>query len=91
MTGLEPRKPRTVLITHKQRRIGAVVELPADGPIAGQEQTVVLRPLATVTGRLVGANVTDRMQVDVELNPAGMVAHPDAMRYVDNVGEVVCG
>ncbi len=89
VTGLEPGRPRTVLVTHKERRIGAVVELPANGPINGQEQTVVLRPLATVTGRLVGTRVTDKMEVDVELEQAGRINHPDAMRYGNSIGEVV--
>jgi beta-lactamase regulating signal transducer with metallopeptidase domain len=54
--GLVPGKPRTVLISHRERKIGAVLTIPADGSTNDAEITIALRPTATLTGRLVSAD-----------------------------------
>ncbi len=53
--GLVPGEPRTLLIQHTGRKIGAVHTLAADGPRKGAEIQVTLGPTATLTGRLVDA------------------------------------
>jgi len=92
VTGLEPGKARTVMLIHKKRRIGTVIELPADGPRNGPEQTVVLRPLATVTGRFVGARVPSNVGVEVELKQAEIVNWPgSSMRFVNEIADLAAG
>jgi beta-lactamase regulating signal transducer with metallopeptidase domain/protocatechuate 3,4-dioxygenase beta subunit len=53
VAGLVPGKPRTLLIQHRDRKIGAVLTIPPDGPKNDAEVTATLRPNATLTGRLV--------------------------------------
>jgi len=70
--GLDPGKPRTVVLRQTGRKIGAVVELPPDGPRDGRELAVVLRPNATVTGRLVaGGSLPPRAGVEIRTIQAG--------------------
>ncbi len=70
--GLVPGEPRTVLIQHHDRKIGALLTIPADGPRDGPEITVTLRPTATLTGRLVDAKGNPaRGGVRINLKRAG--------------------
>jgi beta-lactamase regulating signal transducer with metallopeptidase domain len=69
--GLEPGKPRTVVLKQTDRNLGAVLELPPDGPRDGQELAVVLRPNATVAGRLVGDKLPARAGVRISTARAG--------------------
>ncbi len=54
--GLEPGKPRTVVIQQRSRKIGALVTIGSDEAGKDAEQTVTLRPCATLTGRLLGSD-----------------------------------
>ena len=56
IVGLVEGQMRPVLIQHRDRKIGALLNVSADGVKDGAEQTVTLRANATVTGRLVDAN-----------------------------------
>jgi hypothetical protein len=51
--GLEPGKPRMVLIKSHETKIGAVVTIPRDAAGKDEEMTVTLHPCATIKGRLV--------------------------------------
>src|SRR5262249_30088501 len=51
VTGLAPGRARWRWLRHEQRKLAALVEVKADSP---NPLTVVLRPWATVTGRLLG-------------------------------------
>ena len=53
--GLIPGQPRTILIQHKGRKIGAVTSVTASESNDGTELTVTLRPNALLKGRLVDA------------------------------------
>ncbi|MFO0891289.1 MAG: hypothetical protein U0790_19360 [Isosphaeraceae bacterium] len=55
LSGLEPGKPRLVIVKHFGRKLGAIVNLPADRATDPAELTLVLRPCAIATGRLVDA------------------------------------
>ncbi len=56
IVGLVEGRSRTVLIQHRDRKIGALLNVSGDGAKPDAELTVTLRPTATVTGRLVDAN-----------------------------------
>jgi beta-lactamase regulating signal transducer with metallopeptidase domain len=71
IVGLEPGKPRTVLIQHEDRKIGAVLTIPPDGPRHDSEITVTLRPCGTLSGRIVdGDGKPARGNINIELTPA---------------------
>jgi hypothetical protein len=53
IAGLEPGKPRTLVVQEGVRKIGAVLTVPPEGSRDGDEITLVLRPNASVTGRVV--------------------------------------
>jgi 5-hydroxyisourate hydrolase-like protein (transthyretin family) len=53
IAGLEPGKPRTLVVQESVRKIGAVMTVPPEGSKDGDEITLVLRPNASVTGRVV--------------------------------------
>ena len=56
ISGLEPGEPRLVIVKHRGRKLGAILNLPADRPPDPAELALVLRPCAVVTGRLVDAD-----------------------------------
>ena len=56
VAGLEPSKVRTIVIQHRSRKIGAVFTVTSDQAGKDAEQTVTLRPCATLTGRLLGSD-----------------------------------
>ena len=85
VAGLEAGTARTVVLTHKARRLGAVVDLPGNGPIGGEPRTVVLRPLPTVTGRIVGASVARNVAIEADLPAAPTVNRPDAIQYANHL------
>jgi beta-lactamase regulating signal transducer with metallopeptidase domain/protocatechuate 3,4-dioxygenase beta subunit len=53
--GLVKGSPRTILVQHRARKIGATLKVLAEDAKPGAERTVTLRPTATVTGRLADA------------------------------------
>ena len=59
-----PRRPRTVLFYHAEKRLVGALEYPKD---KSQPITVKLQPGATVTGRLVGADGQPRANVELNL------------------------
>jgi beta-lactamase regulating signal transducer with metallopeptidase domain/protocatechuate 3,4-dioxygenase beta subunit len=66
VVGLEPGKSRTVVFQHPGRKLGAVLVIKSGEAAKGDERTVVLRPCATVTGRVVDADgkpVTGGVQI----------------------------
>jgi beta-lactamase regulating signal transducer with metallopeptidase domain len=66
--GLIPGQPRTVLLQHKGRKIGAVTSVTASESNDGAELTVTLRPNALLKGRLVeagGKPASGGVQIDL--------------------------
>jgi beta-lactamase regulating signal transducer with metallopeptidase domain/protocatechuate 3,4-dioxygenase beta subunit len=66
VVGLDPTQPRTVVFRHHGRKLGAVLVIEPAEAAQGGERTVMLRPCATVTGRVVDADgkpVTGGVQV----------------------------
>ncbi len=56
ITGMEPGLGRVVVFKKDDRKLGSLVTLPpADRPDGDEATTVILKPLATVTGRVVDA------------------------------------
>jgi len=53
ISGLEPGKPRLVIVKHLSRKLGAIVNLAADRASDPAELALVLRPCAVVAGRLI--------------------------------------
>ena len=92
--GLVPGRPRLILIRHRDRKIGAVLTLGQDGPRDGREMTVMLRPTATLTGRLLdaaGKPASGIIQVDL-LRTAGSFIQgmPTANAKLDADGRFRC-
>ncbi len=56
IVGLEPGKARMVLLEQQDRKIGAVLTIPPDGPRNDTEITVTLRGCASLAGRVVGGD-----------------------------------
>ncbi|MGO9469130.1 MAG: M56 family metallopeptidase [Isosphaeraceae bacterium] len=70
IAGLEPGKPRRVLIQESDRKLGAVLTILPERPRNSAEMTVTLRPTAILTGRLVDSDGKPaKGVVDVELTP----------------------
>ncbi len=92
--GLEPGKPRTVLIQHDDRKLGAIVSIPPNGPRNSTPITVTLRPTATLTGRLVdGEGKPAKGGVNVELTPSAPTqfwGFPVASAELDSTGRFRC-
>jgi beta-lactamase regulating signal transducer with metallopeptidase domain len=92
--GLEPGKPRTVLIKHFDRKIGAVLTIPAGGLRNEVEMTVTLRPSATLTGRLVdgaGKPVSGGVRVELTSESATLFEQiPAARAELDSDGRFHC-
>ena len=95
IAGLEPGKPRTVLIKQIGQKIGAVLTILPDGPRKDAEKTVILRPCATIKGRLVdGEGKPVKGGVRVELVPRDRTTFQHiqvAMATVDSEGRFDCG
>ena len=83
VAGLEAGRPRTVLARHDDRRLGAVVEINADDPRDGRERVVVLRPLATLAGRIVGAAAPPTVRVQLEMRRSDVVNPPGAIPFTN--------
>lgn len=82
--GIDPGKPRTVVFGQWARKIGAVVVVRDTDPDIGRERTVVLRPSATVVGRLVDAEGKPASGgVDVRLVREG--EHPLSAMHIAGV------
>jgi len=94
IAGLEPGKPRTVLILRRDRKIGAVLSISPEEPRNAAEMTVTLRPTATLTGRLVdGEGQPAKGGVRVELTrEAGALFRriPVATAVLDSTGRFRC-
>jgi hypothetical protein len=56
IVGLDPGASRTVVFRHRERKLGAILVIKPEEAAKGDERTVVLRPCATVTGRVVDAD-----------------------------------
>jgi protocatechuate 3,4-dioxygenase beta subunit len=85
--GLDPAKTRTVLLLHRDRKLGAVLTIkPGESTGAGQ-RTVMLQPCATVTGRIVDAEgkpVTGG--ISVQLNGERDAFRPRVYSSMEPVG-----
>ena len=86
--GLERGRPRTVLIQERSRKIGAVLSVAAKGKESPAEIEVELRPMATLTGRLVdsdGKPAKGGVRVVLTPEAATLFRHiPVAMAEVDS-------
>ena len=92
--GLEPGKPRTVLIQERNRKIGAVLTIPPGGLRDQKEMTVTLHPSATLTGRLVdgaGKPVSGGVRVELISQAATLFERiPAATGELDSEGRFRC-
>ena len=92
--GLVKGSPRTVLIQHRDRKIGAILKVTAEEAKAGAEKPVTLRPTAVVTGRLVdaaGKPVTGYVQIDLLTDPADFFQRvPAGGGQLDSKGQFRC-
>ncbi len=71
IVGLEPGKARMVLIEQQDRKIGAVLTIPPDGPRQDSEISVTLTHCATLSGRIVdGDGKPADGVVNIELSSA---------------------
>jgi beta-lactamase regulating signal transducer with metallopeptidase domain len=94
IAGLEPGKPRTVLIKSHDRKIGAILTIPPDGPRKDAEMSVTLRPCATIKGRLVdgeGKPASGEIRVEVLSASATLFRHIlAATAELDSDGRFTC-